>query len=173
MRAMEALPGGMLEVEIIGDGPEREHLKEMARGVAGSVSFRGSLAPREVADALATADALVLPSASEGRPVVVLEAMAAGVPVIATDIPGTRELVSHGETGLLFEPDDELGLASALRSISLDASLRERLGAQGQKSLNERGLTGAKAAERHLAVYRAVKQGHRAPAAEGSRQVRE
>lgn len=167
IRALQHVPSGSMEVEIIGDGPERKHLEEMAHATSVPVIFRGAMPPHEVSSALANTDCLVLPSRSEGRPVVVMEAMAAGLPVVASDIPGTRELVSHGETGLLFQLDDAQGLADTLSQLAADPTMRDRLGAAGRQSLTDRGLTGQAAAERHLAVYRSVSAGSVSPPSVG------
>src|SRR5207245_2997636 len=76
---------------------------------------------------LAAADVAVLPSLFEGMPNVVLEAMAMGCPVIATAVGGSRELVRHGETGLLVPPGDATALASALVDMAASGDRRNRL----------------------------------------------
>jgi glycosyltransferase involved in cell wall biosynthesis len=156
LRALERVPHDLLEVEILGDGPERDQLEQMSRLVAPKVEFRGEVPPADVTVALAAADVVVLPSHSEGRPVVVMEAMAAEIPVIATDVPGTRELVRNEQTGLLFEPEDHVGLSEALCRLAADADLRHELGRAGKDALVDLGLTGREAANRHVAVYRRV-----------------
>ncbi len=117
---------------LAGDGPERPALEELADrlGVRDRVRFLG--ARSDVADLLAACDVFVLPSLFEGFPISVLEAMAAGCPVIATAIGGTDEVVIHGESGLLVPPADPPALASALRLLLADTDLRARLSAAGR-----------------------------------------
>jgi glycosyltransferase involved in cell wall biosynthesis len=156
LRALQALPADLVEIDILGDGPERTRLEKMAEGVATKVRFHGEVAPSAVASVLERVDALVLPSWSEGRPVVVMEAMAAGIPVIASRIAGTSELVEHEITGLLFDVGDATGLADALRRIATEPDVRQRLGSAGMAALRERALTAEMAARRHVDVYREV-----------------
>jgi glycosyltransferase involved in cell wall biosynthesis len=123
--AMRELPGERLT--IVGDGPERAALEQAARGLP-HVSFAGRVAHARVAEYLAGARMLILPSRQEGQPNVVMEAMALGVPVVATRVGGVPDLVADGETGLLTAPDDARGLAHAIRTLSSDAGLRARMG---------------------------------------------
>jgi glycosyltransferase involved in cell wall biosynthesis len=81
------------------------------------VEFLGALSRREVLELLSAADAFVLNSTYEGLPHVVLEAMAARVPVVATAVGGTPEVVEDGKTGLLVEPGDRAGLLRALNRL--------------------------------------------------------
>jgi len=85
----------------------------------------------DVADILAAADIFVLPSHFEALPMSVIEAMLTGLPVVASDIHGPRELVVAGETGLLVPVRDAAALASAVRQLAQDAALRARMGAAG------------------------------------------
>jgi len=82
-------------------------------------------------------DVVALPSWTEGLPMVVLEAMAAGRPVVATPVGGTPEVVSDGETGLLVPPRDPQALAAALRRVLEDRGLAERLAAAGRRRVEE------------------------------------
>jgi len=109
---------------VVGDGPERATLQ--AHPCAGGVEFRGMLA--DPAPAYAEADVHVLTSDQEGSPNVVLEAMACGLPVVATRAGGTVDLVEEGVTGYLFDCDDEEGMAQALAVLVEDARLRDELG---------------------------------------------
>ena len=104
---------------VAGDGPDRAALERQAarNGIADSVIFMGEIVARDV---LPAADVFVLPSLYEGMPNVVLEAMAASVPVVATSVGGTPEVVMDGETGLLVAPGDSNALARGIRRI-LDA----------------------------------------------------
>ena len=98
-----------------------------------------ALAPRlrvlgardDVPDLLAAADMFVLPSHREGMPRSIIEAMMSGLPVVATDIRGSREEVVDGETGLLVPVGDVAALAAALGRLAGDADLRRRMGAAG------------------------------------------
>ena len=119
-----------LTLTLIGDGPDRAALE---RAAPEGTSFLGFRNQDDVAAALAEHDALVLPSFAEGVPVVLMEAMAAARPVVATSVGGVSELVRHGETGLLVPPGDEVALARALVKISGDAALRQRLGLAGRE----------------------------------------
>jgi glycosyltransferase involved in cell wall biosynthesis len=104
------------ELALVGEGGERARLERLVReeGVAASVRFLGPLPQAQVADWLAAADLLCLPSHSEGSPNVVVEALASGVPVVATRVGGVPDLVSDGINGLLVPPADPSSLADAL-----------------------------------------------------------
>ena len=105
-----------LQVQIIGAGPERRSLQKLADDlqVADRVELLGVRQHDFVQRALEQSDLFVLASRSEGIPVACMEAMATGTPIIATRTNGLPELVLHGETGLLVEPDDASSLANAI-----------------------------------------------------------
>lgn len=137
---------------IAGDGPERATLETQARtlGVDGRVIFLGY--QTDVAALLAGCDVFVLPSLYEGLPISVLEAMAAGKPVVATAVGGTDEAVLPGQTGLLVPPADPLALADALRSILSNPTLARRLALAGQRRVQEE-FTTAEMVQRVTQVY--------------------
>ncbi|MBK6656629.1 MAG: glycosyltransferase family 4 protein [Proteobacteria bacterium] len=109
LEAMRCCPGARLT--IVGDGPERERLQAAARGIA-HIQFAGRTPPEQVPAWLAQAGIVVLPSLrNEGLPNVLLEAMAAGLVVIASRNAGIPDLVRDGENGLLVEPGDSRALA--------------------------------------------------------------
>ncbi len=124
-RALEALEPGGWRCVVVGDGPQRRHLE----GLAG-IELLGERS--DVPRLLAESDVFVLSSRSEGMPISVLEAMAAGLPVVASAVGGVREQVVQGETGYLVPPDDPQALAGALRRLLADPELRRRLGDAGR-----------------------------------------
>jgi glycosyltransferase involved in cell wall biosynthesis len=116
-----------------GQGSARAELEALARhnGLAARVRFLGW---RDDVSALVSAcDIFVLPSLYEGTPLALLEAMAAGKPVVATRIPGVSEIVSHGNTGVLVEPADADALARTIRSLLRNPAERARLGLAGEQ----------------------------------------
>jgi len=114
---------------LIGDGPDRSRLEALARdlGVAERIRFAGSVGQDDILPYYAQADAFVLPSFAEGVPVVLMEAMAMGVPAIGTAVGGTSELIEHEVSGLLVPPGNAAALTAALRRALLDQGLRARL----------------------------------------------
>ena len=117
-----ALPNG--RAVVIGEGPARA---EFARALPGAV-FAGHLADEALGEAVASADVLLNPSATEAFGNVNLEAMAAGLAVISADAPSSRTLIKPGRTGLLVQPGDIAGYAEALKALAGNGALRERLG---------------------------------------------
>ncbi|MGB3740074.1 MAG: glycosyltransferase, partial [Pontixanthobacter sp.] len=101
------------QVTIVGDGPERGALIDAANAanIVENIKFAGALPETQTLARIAAADMLVLPSLMEGLPVVLMEAMAIGVPVVASRVAGIPELVEHGVTGLTFTPTDAGELA--------------------------------------------------------------
>lgn len=116
---------------VVGDGPARAELtaQAAAAGLAGRTVFTGWLPRAALPDAYRAADVMVFPSRDEGMPNVVLEAMASGLPVAGTDIPGTREAVVHGETGFLAAVDDVAAIADALDGLAADPARRSAMAA--------------------------------------------
>jgi glycosyltransferase involved in cell wall biosynthesis len=131
---------------IIGDGPERPRLEEQVRrtGLDGRVELRGRVSDHDLRQAYADASVFVLPAVvdargdTEGLGVVLLEAMSYRVPVVASNLGGITDIVTHGETGLLVPPADTTALADALERLAADAALAERLGAAGHRVVHER-----------------------------------
>lgn len=103
----------------------------------------------------ASSHIVTLPSLGEGVPTVLLEAAASGRPIVATDVPGCREVVSHGVNGFLVPPNDAESLAKALYELITDPDLRGRMGASGRKLVSER-FSDTKINADTLAVYRQV-----------------
>jgi glycosyltransferase involved in cell wall biosynthesis len=125
---------------IVGAGVEEARLKRLAsqKGLADRVSFTGALQPSDILKWYDRAHCLVMPSCvrnndRDGMPNVLIEAMARGLPVISTRVSGIPELVRHGETGLLVNPDRPLELADAMAAVAGDRDLAGRLGRAGRE----------------------------------------
>jgi glycosyltransferase involved in cell wall biosynthesis len=155
LRALAAMRETNWTLEIIGDGPERGALQNLARelGIAGRVFFRGWLDREDLRSRLAKADMYVFPSLQEGMPNTLLEAMAAGLPVVASKVTGCEELVIDGETGVLTPPDDVLALRAAMARLMGSPETRVRMGLCGQKRVQEH-YTWPAAAAAYLALCR-------------------
>jgi glycosyltransferase involved in cell wall biosynthesis len=126
--------GRAFTLRLVGDGPDRSRLEEAVQqhGLGDRVSFTGALNQAEVRAEFTGADAFVLPSLAEGIPVVLMEAMASGVPCVTCPVNGIPELIEHGHTGLLATPGDAQALADQLRHVIADAALRQRLALAGR-----------------------------------------
>ena len=133
LRAMKIMSDASSHALIVGDGPQRTALETLTAelGLSGRVVFAGF--QREPLLHLAAMDIFCLASAREGLPRVILEAMLLGKPVVATDIPGCRELVRHGETGYLVPHGDVAALADALSRLLANPELRTKFGQRGRE----------------------------------------
>lgn len=139
-------------VLVIGDGPELERLRACrALELLGSREDAGPM--------LAAADVVVSASRSEGFPQTLLQAMAAGLPVVATDVGGTSEVVARDETGLLVPPEDPQALAQALDRVLEDRALAARLGTAGRARVVREGFTREAMIARTRAIYRSLLDG--------------
>jgi glycosyltransferase involved in cell wall biosynthesis len=121
-------------LQIVGDGPSLEQFRNQASElkIADRVSFSGWQSRQDLPNTYRNANLFVNPSRHEGMPNTVLEAMASGLPVLASRISGNEELVTE-ETGVLFPPEDSLALQNALRELLPNAELREKMGAAARK----------------------------------------
>jgi len=127
----EEFPG--VRLEVAGDGPERNELLRIARehGVSEQVNFLGWI--DDLRPVLRTWDIFALPSYDEGLPVVILEAMSEGLPVVATNVGGMPELVEDGRTGYVVAPGNIDTLCTALRRLATSSQLRIQQGDQGRQ----------------------------------------
>lgn len=128
--------GLALRLLIIGDGPLRSLLEEQAsqHGLAGRVMFKGF--QKEI-DAWFTAlDLFVLPSLTEGTPMVLLEAMQHGVPCIASAVGGVPDMISTGVDGILVRPGDTAGIAGAISGLCADTARREQISANARNGVS-------------------------------------
>lgn len=123
---------------VVGDGPRRRALETMTRdlGLAESVSFLG--AREDVASLLKLMDVFALSSRSEACPNSLLEAMAAGVPIVATRVGGIPDAVEDGRSGLLTEPGDARGMADAVLGLLRDPAAAEAMGLRGRELARKR-----------------------------------
>jgi glycosyltransferase involved in cell wall biosynthesis len=155
---LEALRGVELATDdavlLVGEGPERESLERRA-GELGLASIRFLGNRPDVPELLAASDLLALPSLWEGLPMALLEAMAAGLPVVATDVAGSRQVVENGENGILVPPGDAAGLARAIARLLADPTERARLG-RAARTRVEREFSAARQAARHAEAYQAA-----------------
>jgi len=151
---LRRVPDGrsFLRLVIVGDGPLHVELREFlnSSGVADICWLPGRR--DDVADILQSLDVFVLPSLNEGISNTILEAMASGLPVVATDVGGNPELVQHGETGFLVPPLDPEALAHALLKYADDPGLAREHGAQA-RTRAEREFSVDRMIAGYLAVY--------------------
>jgi glycosyltransferase involved in cell wall biosynthesis len=145
---------------VVGEGHLRDDLEAQARalGVDRRILFVGY--HQNVVNYLRAMDLFVLPSLFEGMPLSILEAMGAALPVVATAVDGTPEVVADGETGLLVPPTDPDALARALIRLLDDRALAARMGQQGRA--HAEGLSEAALLDRVSTVYREVLEKRRA-----------
>lgn len=153
LRAVAGLPG--VRVAIAGRGDEEENLLRLARelGIAERVHLLGLR--DDIDRVLAAADLFVQPSLSEGLPLAILEAMAAGCPVVATRVGGTEEAVIDGETGLLVAPAAPDELAAALEGLLATPSRLAAMAKAG-RARAEADFSARAMAERYAAIYVAL-----------------
>ena len=143
---------------IVGEGDRKETLHKLARKLRleHAVSFIGSVLPSTVPFYMSAADVFVLPSLSEGKPNVVAEAMACGVPVVSSQVAGTVEIVQHGVNGLLVNAKKPEQFARALMNILEDNRLAKKLSSGGLMTVSESGLTWKACTQEHLQIYQQV-----------------
>jgi glycosyltransferase involved in cell wall biosynthesis len=126
----------------VGGGADAQELTSLANqlGLQDRVEWKGILAPEEVARTMRDADVLCLPSYTEGRPNVVIEAMASGLPVVASRVGGIPDLVKENETALLHTPGDVEGLRQRLDTLITNPGLRAEMGKNGRELVMRSGL---------------------------------
>jgi glycosyltransferase involved in cell wall biosynthesis len=147
-----------VQVCIVGDGVEENALRALAvaRGVSASFEFAGRLPVADMPERFAGADVFVLSSHSEGRPNVVVEALASGLPVIATDLEGVRGMVVDGDTGWLIPSGDVDRLAAALDQADADRAELCRRGERAREIANTQLGTWAETAQAYDTLFRAA-----------------
>ena len=137
--------------KLVGKGESRQYLEVLSKkcNVADNIIFLGNRS--DVPELLANAGIFVLPSRYEGFGIVIIEAMAAGIPVIASKIDGPKEIISHGQNGLLFENENVIDLAEKIKMLCNDNNLRDRLVNNALVSAQEYSIE--KMYERYISAY--------------------
>jgi glycosyltransferase involved in cell wall biosynthesis len=133
LEQLTLLSPGTFELHLVGDGPQRNKLQDLADrlSVGGCIRWHGWV-PRAVLPTIyRSADCFVNSSLYEGMPIAILEAMACGLPVIASNVIGNADLVLNGETGFLFDLRDSNGFVAAVNQLQ-DVDLRRQMGKQGR-----------------------------------------
>ena len=141
-------------LQLAGEGPEQKNYlaKIDALGLHDHVRFLGKVSPTDMPGIYARTDIVVLPSVwDENQPVCLMEAMASGLPVVASRKGGIPELIEHGENGLMFTAGDAPDLAAQLAALMLDPDLRQTAGRKGRQRME--GLSHDLQANRYLEIY--------------------
>jgi glycosyltransferase involved in cell wall biosynthesis len=137
---------------VVGDGELREQMENSEDAIALGEHLVWAGFRRDIDAVCFASDVVTLTSDNEGTPVSLIEAQAAAVPVVATDVGGVRSVVLDGETGLLGAPDDLESLASALRRLLDEPGLRERMGSAGRRHVMAHYALGRLVAD-HARLY--------------------
>ena len=143
-KALETDPE--LQLTLVGDGDDRAHLEDLAKPFGSAVRFMGYQSQADVAKTLTAADIFVLPSFAEGVPVVLMEAMASGKPVITSLVAGIPELVEDGVSGYLVPPGDAETLADRIVELAKTPAKRAEMGNLGRAKVCEEFNVGTEAA---------------------------
>jgi glycosyltransferase involved in cell wall biosynthesis len=130
----DALTGLDVELCLAGVGKEKDILLDKAKANHLKVQFLGRIANEDLPQLLNQASVFILPSHYEGHPKALLEAMACGLPVIGTDVPGIREIIKHGENGWLCGTD-AMQIRQALETVLGDQTLQKRLGENARQTI--------------------------------------
>ena len=139
---------------VVGEGPLRSQLANSleAAKLSGNFKFLGNLKDDKLTAVYNCADVFALPSIQEGQGIVLLEAQACAIPIVAFDIGGVNEALQNRETGLLVNQGDVDALADALLKLLTDKALREKMGSNGRKFVSE-NFTWDICAQKMLKVY--------------------
>jgi glycosyltransferase involved in cell wall biosynthesis len=158
IRALAACEHRQWHFRVVGAGPEHEALSQLAEslGVGPRVTFMGNVPPSEVPALLSVADVFLLGSHAEGRPNSLVEAMAAGLPVLASRIDGVTELIDDGTAGLLAQPGNVAEWSESIEQLLASPALRKQLGEAARRRIMACGLTWQAAAEKYAEIYRSM-----------------
>jgi glycosyltransferase involved in cell wall biosynthesis len=139
IEAMRLLPSeSHVRTVMAGDGPDRDELRRLAAASHKDIEFAGEVAHEALVQLLHSADLFVLPSVSlarqrESTPTALLEAMAAGLPVVTTPSGGIKDIINEGVNGIIVPERDAVALAEAIRKLAADPRLRAEMGARNRK----------------------------------------
>lgn len=144
---------------VVGEGPEGAVLARLAQrvGVAARVTWAGPCAPEKIGEVYASHDLLVHPARSEGRPNVVVEALAAGLPVVGADIPGVREILEESAGGELVPVGDDSALAMAIHGLLESPEKWAACAAAGPLWVEQQQLSWRACAQRYAALFEMVR----------------
>jgi glycosyltransferase involved in cell wall biosynthesis len=159
LRSFAAIAARLPDVRLacVGKGPEEARLRELARSLALEERVRFLGERRDVPELLRAASVFVLPSAAEGLPNVLLEALAVGLPAVVTDIPGTDEVVQHEREALMVPVDDVAALAAAIERVLTTPELAERLARAGH-ALVLREFDMERVVDKHVEIFESMKR---------------
>ena len=155
----ELIKSGMcIKYDIVGDGSTKDELEKLISKycLQKNIHIHGILQPERVYKLISNSTALVLSSFREGRPNVILESMAIGTPVIASDIGGVRELISDGYNGFLFDPTQHSQLVSCITKLNKEPSLLKKIQKNAKLYIQSNNLFWNSTGELYLDVYKAA-----------------
>lgn len=157
LRALVQFPE--MTLTLIGDGTDMLAAKQMAAkfGVDSRVEFMGKMGREDIYKALKNYDAFVMPSRQEGFGLVLAEAMAAGLPVVTSALPGPLEVIDGGRLGFTFEPDSDVSLVEALKELSENWSQAQNLALTDGRKFVSDNFSVATTAARYVALYEKLK----------------
>lgn len=149
-----------IELVLVGRGRLEKQLKSdfQRLGISDHVQFRGTLTHAETLRALRSSDILIFPSLGEGLPNTILEALACGTPVVATNTAGTSDLIADGVNGLLVPPSAPKLMAEAIIRVATDSSLRARLGERARETFRSGTWSPEVLGDRTLRAYHYARQ---------------
>lgn len=145
-----------LYLKAMGDGNEKENLEKMAKelGLERNVEFIGRIPRENTSPYYQEAGIFVLPSLNEGMSNAMLEALASGLPLIATDTGGTKELVEEGKNGFIVKMKDSQDLAEKIEILMKDSDLRKRMGEASRKKAES--MSWKNVAEKYFEIYQRI-----------------
>lgn len=154
---LNSIAQAKFKLVICGSGPLEKELKDLSSscGIRDRVLFISWLSNPEFIKKLAESAIFVMPSRYEGMPVAMLEAMASGKPIIASDVPGPQDIITHGKDGYLFEKGNITQLKEFLELLIENLDLREKLGRKARKTIEEK-YTFEKIADMYLQLYEEI-----------------